>query len=381
MTLDTVELAGEVRRRAVEEGFDVVGIARADALDRDGQALAAWLRSDYQATMAWMARDPAMRADPRRVLPGCRSVIVAGMNYWPGAEATRPTAGRPRTAAYALGRDYHKVLGRRLRRVADWLAERTETAARAFVDTGPVLERAWTERAGVGWIGKNANLIHPRLGSWLLLGEILSVAELDADPGPHADRCGRCTACLDACPTRAIVEPGVVDSNLCISYWTIEHRGPVPHAIRSGIGEWIFGCDVCQEVCPWNVRFAATRADEAFERREDLGALDAEALVGMDEGSFRARYSGTSLMRATWRGMRRNACIVLGNRGDASALTVLGAALDDADAMIRGHAAWAIGRIGGAVARRALARAVDRESDAGVREEIDLALADAARFE
>ena len=229
----------------------------------------------------------------------------------------------------------------------DWLifSDGDCLPSRTFVDTGPVLERAWAERAGVGWIGKNANLISRERGSWLLLGEVLSAAELEPDPGPHPDFCGTCTKCLEACPTGAIVEPGVVDSNRCISYWTIEHRGPIPEERRAGIGDWIFGCDVCQDVCPWNASFATTSGGDALRRRDDLRGLDAAEILGLDETAFRARYSGTPLMRAKWEGMRRNAAIVLGNRRDPAAIPALERALDDPDPVLRSHAAWALTRV------------------------------------
>ena len=337
------DLAHEVKRRAAILGFDVCGIAAARPLERDGAALAAWLRRDYQASMAWLAIDPGKRADPTRLVPACRSVVVVALNYWPGRDDAATPPGRAKVALYARGRDYHKVIGRNLRELASWMEEATGRPARAFTDTGPVLERAWAERAGIGWIGKNANLISRERGSWLLLGEILAAAEIAPDPGPHEDFCGTCTACLDACPTQAIVEPGVVDSHRCISYWTIEHRGPIPEERRAGIGEWIFGCDDCQTVCPWNERFAET-APDPLGSRKDLAGLDPADVLGLDEAAFRARWSGTSLMRARWDGMRRNACVVLGNRLDASAREVLERALEDDDPVVREHAAWAVRR-------------------------------------
>ncbi len=221
-------LTHELRRRAAEVGFDACGIAAAGRLERDGAALEAWLAVDRHATMHWMARDPSTRSDPRGLLPGCRSVVVLALNYWPGEDRAATPEPRARVALYARGRDYHRVLARKLKDLAAWIDSTAGATSRAFVDTGPVLERGWAERAGLGWIGKNANLLTRDLGSWLLLGEIVTTAELVADPGPHADFCGSCTACLDACPTDAIVEDGIVDSNLCISYWTIEHRGAVP---------------------------------------------------------------------------------------------------------------------------------------------------------
>jgi epoxyqueuosine reductase len=341
-----VALAESLKAKARDAGFDAVGIAAATRLDRDGEALAAWLSGNKEAGMAWMARDPEKRSDPETLLPGCRSVVVAAMNYWPGEEESHARHGRAQVALYARGRDYHRVLGEKLKALAAWLDAEAGSTSRAFVDTGPVLERAWAERAGVGWIGKNANLLTRDKGSWLLLGEILTTAELTPDDGPHADFCGTCTACLDACPTGAIESPGVVNAHRCISYWTIEHRGPIPEEKREGLSDWIFGCDVCQTVCPWNVSFAQPTPKEALKRRDDLRDLDPIEILSLDEAAFRARYSGTALMRATWRGMRRNACVVLGNSKNERALPALRRALADDDPVVREHAAWAIARMG-----------------------------------
>jgi epoxyqueuosine reductase len=339
------EHSAALKRRAGEEGFDAVGIAVVQALDRDAIALDAWLNAGRQATMDWMQRYRDRRVDPGKLLPGCRSVVAVAMNYWPGeTEAATPPGSAP-VALYARGRDYHKVLGKKLKRLSAWLEVETGQPARAFVDTGPVLERAWAQQSGLGWIGKNANLLTRSMGSWLLLGEILSAADLQPDEGPHADHCGTCTACIDACPTDAIVADGVVDSRACISYWTIEHRGEVPEEKREGNADWIFGCDICQQVCPWNQTHARPVGPERFERRDDLRGLDPLSILAMDEQEFRATYSGTPLMRAKWEGMRRNACIVLGNRRDPSALEPLRAVGADPDPVVRSHAAWAIERI------------------------------------
>jgi epoxyqueuosine reductase len=343
--VSAAELTRALKARSYELGFHKVAIAKAEPLERDRAALAAWLAGDRHATMAWMARDPDKRANPTAMLPGCRSVVALAINYGPGGTAGADGAGRGRIARYAQGRDYHRTMGRKLKELATWLADRTGLAARTFVDTGPVLERAWAERAGLGWIGKNANLLTRDLGSWLLLGEVLTQATLEADPGPHQDFCGTCTACLDACPTQAIERPGVVDANACISYWTIEHRGPIPESRREGIGAWVFGCDVCQEVCPWNVSFGKPADDDPLAHREDLARLDPVDILELDEATFRARYSGTSLMRARWDGMRRNACIVLGNAGRPEAIPFLERASRDADPTIADTARWAIARI------------------------------------
>jgi len=366
------EAAHELRSRARALGFDAVGIAEARRLDRDAEALAAWLGGDRNASMAWMARRPEQRSDPTLVLPGCRSVVVVALNYWHGQDAAVP--GRGKVARYARGRDYHKVLKKKLAELVGWIDAACGGNSRPFVDTGPVLERAWAEASGIGWIGKNANLLTRELGSWILLGEILTTAELAPDPGPHADHCGTCRACLDACPTSAIEAPGVVDSQRCISYWTIEHRGAIPAERRAGIGDWIFGCDDCQTACPWNESFARPVAEDPFAVREDLQALAPLEVLALDEAEFRRRYSGTALMRAKWEGMRRNACVVAGNLQDPAATPGLCTALADADAVVRAHAAWALGRIGGAEAVGALRDALASEADPAVRAEIAAAL-------
>ena len=339
-------LTNELEARARAEGFDVFGVAAAERLDRDAEALDAWLRGERHAGMAWLARDAVKRGDPRLVVPHCRSVVVLALNYYPGVDAEQRQIGQARVARYARGRDYHRVIGAKLRRLVAWLEQESGCPARGFVDSGPVLERAWAERAGVGWIGKNGCLLTRELGSWLLLAEILAVAELVPGGPPHQEFCGSCTACIDACPTGAIVGPGVVDSNLCISYWTIEHRGSIPENRRSGMGDWIFGCDVCQEVCPWNHKSATPASPVALESRDDLAGLDAGEILRLDEREFRRRYSGTALMRARWDGMRRNACVVLGNRRDRSARDRLAAVrIEDADPVVRSLAAWALERI------------------------------------
>jgi epoxyqueuosine reductase len=329
-------LGAELEAHARSLGIDRLRIAEARSLDSERATLEGWLAAGHHAGMGWLARTAELRTDPRRLLPGCKSVVSVAWSH-------APSGGGP-VARYAHGRDYHRVLGKRLRDLATWLTEISGAPARAFVDSGPVLERAWARRSGLGWIGKNGCVITRDLGSWILLGEILSAAELEPHAAPHAELCGTCTACLDACPTGAIVSDGIVDANRCISYWTIEHRGDVPEARRKGNGEWIFGCDVCQEVCPWN------RRHERGTAETELEALDPETILAMDEATFRARYSGTALMRARWDGMRRNACIALGNRRDPRALPALERARSDADPLVRSHATWAIERIGRSVA-------------------------------
>jgi epoxyqueuosine reductase len=307
--VDSASLTRKLKERAGKEGFAAAAVAAAGTHEH-ATALVDWLREGRHASMSWMARDPEKRSDPRLLLPGCRSVIALAINYWPGEKERRHQG---RVARYAWGRDYHKVLGSKAERLAAWLAEESGQTARAYVDIAPILERGWAERAGIGWIGKNGNLISRDFGSWLLLAEILTTAELLPDRAAGHSYCGSCSACIDACPTGAIVADGVVDSNRCISYWTIEHRGPIPESMQSQIGDRLFGCDICQEVCPWNCKFSRPAPDASLERREELYSLDPAELLDLDEPAFRALYSGSSLMRAKWEGMQRNASILLRN--------------------------------------------------------------------
>ena len=287
-------------------------------------------------------------------------------------------------ARYARGRDYHNLMGKRLKKLARRVREAFPgTDTRVYVDTGPVLERELAARAGIGVAGKNTNLLSRDLGSWFLLGEVFTTLDLAPAAQPLADLCGRCTLCLDACPTGALPEPYRLDANRCISYWTIEHRGAMPAAVRRWMDDWVFGCDVCQEVCPWNVRFEG-RADRGgrepadhpdlrlpAQRRE----LDLVGLLGMGRVEYEERFRGSAMKRARLEGLKRNAAVAMGNRGEARYVDALGRALrEDGDAMVRGHAAWALGEIGGARAVEELEEALRAETDGGVRKEIDAAL-------
>jgi epoxyqueuosine reductase len=248
-------------------------------------------------------------------------------------------------ARYARGLDYHDVLRARLNRLLDWVrGEAPGCTGRGVVDTAPLLERDFARRAGLGWFGKNTMLLNKRLGSYFFLGALLLDLELTPDPAHEAAHCGTCTACLDACPTQAFPAPGQLDARLCISYLTIELRGPVPEELRPQLGDWLFGCDVCQEVCPWN-RKAPAGAEPAFAARPDLEAVDPVELLGLSKEAFRRRFRGTALMRSKRGGLLRNAAFVLGNRGDPAALPALRRALADPEPLVREAAEWAIGRI------------------------------------
>ena len=325
--------------------------------------------------MRWMARDPERRADPRRVLREARTVISLAMSYY--RDETPPAAPlRGRVARYAWGRDYHKRVRKRVLELGFAIRNLVpETRFLAYVDTGPFLDRAWAESSGIGWIGKNTNLIRPESGSYCFLGAVLTDLDL-APSAPARNRCGTCARCLSACPTGAIVAPYVLDANRCISYLTIEHRGPIPLELRPSIGTRIFGCDDCQEVCPWN-RFATPSADPAFEPRQDQQAPRLLPLLSLDDEGFATRYAGTALRRAGRDRFVRNVAVALGNLGDARGVPTLARALrEDRDPVVRGHAAWALGRIGGCDAEQALRAAECGEGDAETRREIGYALAD-----
>jgi epoxyqueuosine reductase len=303
-----MSLTEEIKREALALGFDAVGIASVASPPRDLSArLCDWLRRGFHGAMAWMAREPARRADPRAVLPGCRSVLVVGTNYYTDHRADeRPGYGR--IARYAWGGDYHDVLRPRLEQLearVKALAPGAQT--RSYVDTGPVMEKAWAQQAGLGWIGKHSNLVSTRYGSWLVLGEVLTTLELEPDE-PAADLCGSCTLCLKACPTGAITEPYVVDARRCISYLTIELHKPgdeIPDDLARKLGNRIFGCDDCLDVCPYNVQASPT-SERAFQPSPLSLAPDLERLAGMDERAFASTFRRSPLRRARHAGLLRN---------------------------------------------------------------------------
>jgi len=351
VTPTPAQLAERVKATGRRLGFDLVAIGPADPPDH-GRAFEAWLDAGYAGTMAYLERGRAKRLDPRQVLPGARAVIAAALNYYQGPDA----AGPAHASRYAWGDDYHAVMEPRLHALLDDLAGAAPgVTGRVYVDTGPVLERDLAARAGLGWLGKNTMLLHPALGSWFFIGVVLTTAELAPD-APLPDRCGSCTQCLEACPTQAFVAPYVLDARRCVSYLTIEHRGPIPRELRAPIGTWAFGCDVCQAVCPWNRRAPIT-AEAAFAARE-LPAL--AELVTLTEEAFQARLRGSPLRRARRRGLARNAAVALGNGAGPAATGALRAALDDPDPDVRAHAAWGLERLtaGGGV------MAIDAKRDA-----------------
>jgi epoxyqueuosine reductase len=384
----TEQIAAEARRL----GFDLVGIAPATA-PATADRYRAWLEKGFQGTMAYLARPDALarRADLARIQPGVRSVVVVGANYHtvPLSPELRDDPARGIVASYAWGSDYHDVLLPRLRQLAASLeafigpATGEAAAHRAYVDTGPILERELGARAGLGFVGKNTNLIHPRLGSWFFLGELLLTIELPVgEPAAAGGTCGRCTRCLEACPTGALVAPYLLDARRCISYLTIELRGPIPHELRPLVGNRIFGCDICQEICPWNRRFARPSPEPAFQPRPGAAGPGLLDLMALDDEGFRQRFRGSPVKRAKRRGLLRNVAVALGNWGSPAATPALARALHDVEPLIRGHAAWALGCVaGGDAAHRpgsdalaALEQALTTETDAWVRTELRHAL-------
>ncbi len=374
-----MSLTDELKRRATALGFCAVGVTGAERFSEAETATANRTRQGLMDGLSWWSEARAhASADPRRATPNARSVIALAFPYpqFPSPARGGGQGGgapRGRIAAYALGRDYHEVLLERMQPLITMLRERGHVA-KTYVDHGWMLDRAAAARAGLGWLGKNTNLLIPGVGSSVLLAEIVTSAELETDE-PVKKTCGGCDACMRVCPTGALVEPGVLDNRRCISFWTIEHRGVIPLDIRPLIGDWIFGCDLCQEICPVNARPATpdTQALEAFgpmiEARPRL-----EELLALDDDGFRARFRNSAVWRTRRSGLLRNVCIALGNIADRGSVPALAVALDDGEPLVRGHAAWALGRLGGAAARAQLEQALTRETDAWVRDECAQAL-------
>jgi epoxyqueuosine reductase len=368
-------LASQIKQAAQRLGFELIGISPVKAPPHE-PSFAQWLRQGLAGELDYMKRTEALRRDPQELVPWAISIISTGMNYYksmPRPAPSRETQGW--VSRYAWGDDYHDVVKRKLDELLNQIHEMAGSAVqgRAFVDSGPVLEREFAGVAGLGWIGKNTQLISPKKGSWFFLGELFVDLPLAYDR-PMRDRCGQCDLCLKACPTNAFVGPYVLDARRCISYLTIELKGWMPRHLRPLLGNHVFGCDICQEVCPYNVKARET-AEAAFGPRPGLYAPQLIPLLSMTAAEFRARFRGSPILRAKRRGFLRNVAVALGNIKDQTAIPALNRALDDEEPLVRGHAAWALGQIGTPATREALQRRLEMETDAEVLDEINAATA------
>jgi len=364
-------LAESIREAAHRIGFERVGFTAAAPAPQSAR-LRDWLDAGMHATMAYMQDPDGRREDPKNYVPWARSIVVVALAYRTDDRlSTDPSRGA--ISSYAWGSDYHREVRSRLEVLRTAIAALAPASrTHPFVDTSPVLEKGFAEAAGIGWRGKHTNVIAQRDGSWFFLGGLLTDLELRPD-APARDRCGTCERCLDVCPTGAIVAPYVVDARRCIAYLTIENRGPIDRALRPLIGNRVFGCDDCQDVCPWNRHAARTRI-AAFEPRDGSSNPLLVSLVSMTRTEWNRRFKKTPVRRATYEGFIRNVAVALGNWGAPEAAAGLIARIDDPSALVRGHVAWALGRVGTAEALAALQRRRSVEEEAWVRDEIDAAL-------
>lgn len=343
-----LQITQQIAEKARDLGFQLVAVTRAEIPESHAAFFDAWLEAGHDANMDWIARRRDERVEPARLLPGAVSILTLGMLYNPPEPEEPAPEFAGQVARYAWGRDYHQLVNKRLRKLRRLIAEVIPGVdSYVNVDTGPVLERSLAEKAGIGWIGHNTCLIHPELGSYFFLAEVLLDTELAPLPveNPHMPNCGTCRACIDVCPTDAFEEKGVLDSERCISYQTIENRGTVPESLREGIGTWVFGCDLCQQVCPWN-REAPLTEESDFHARPGHAQLDLIALLRTCEEDLEEDlFLGTPIRRPKGRGLKRNAIIALGNLGDPCTLPILKDFADGEDELLAEHARWAIERI------------------------------------
>ena len=369
-----MDLSARIKEEAQKLGFGLVGISPV-GLPPHEESFAQWLRKGLGGELGYMKRTEGLRRDPKKLVPWAVSVISAGMNYFaPLPRPENPDGAQGWISRYAWGDDYHDVVKEKLdlllTKIKDIYVGPVE--GRAFVDSGPVLEREIAGVAGIGWIGKNTQLISPRKGSWFFLGELFLSVELVYDR-PIRDRCGKCDLCLKACPTGAFVGPYILDARRCISYLTIELKGAIPRHLRPLMGNHVFGCDICQEVCPYNVKAKPT-GEEAFLPRDGLYVPDLIPLLALSEEEFRRRFKGSPILRAKRRGFLRNVAVALGNLKCREAVPALIQALEDSDPLVRRHAAWALGQIDSVESIGALKRRLEVESDSEVKEEIEEAI-------
>lgn len=377
-----MSLKDRVVSEAKRLGFNLVGVTRPDP-PAHMDVYESWLRAGRHGEMGYLSSDRARirRANPLQILPECKSILILGMFHSiPTQTETTPVSYdvaiqelRGRVASYAWGDDYHDIIPPRLMELVTFIESQIGESVphRWYTDTGPILERDLAQRAGLGWIGKNTCLIHPSMGSYFLLAEILLSIDLDSDPPFTADRCGSCTRCMDACPTGCILPDRMIDASHCISYLTIELKGPIPIEMRSRMGNWIYGCDICQQVCPWNQRFASSGRDTIFARRPEVPQPDLIAELSLSPQEFNLKFKGSPVKRTKRRGYLRNVTVALGNLKPTAAVPPLSQTLmHEHEPMVRGHAAWALGQMGGEITQQALSEAVRSEEDPYVLGEI-----------
>ena len=374
-------LSLRIKEEAQRLGFELVGISPVKIPPHEA-SFAEWLRKEFHGELDYLKRTEELRRDPHQLVAWASSVVSVGMNYFtslPRPHVTDEPKGW--ISRYAWGDDYHDVMKGKLESllatIRTWHAGCVE--GKAFVDSGPVLERDCAGVSGIGWIGKNTHLISPKKGSWFFLGELFLSIPLAYDR-PIRDRCGKCDLCLKACPTAAFVGPYILDARRCISYLTIELKGSMPRHLRGLVGNHIFGCDICQEVCPYNTKAQAT-AENAYAPKMGLHAPDLIPLLELSQAEFRRRFRGSPILRAKRRGFLRNVAVALGNLRNPQAVPALIRALDDEESLVRGHAAWALGRIGSLPAIEALRRRFSIEDDSEVRGEIEAAIEEAEKSE
>ncbi len=378
-----MSLKDNIMAEAGSLGFSLAGVSRPEAPPHF-PAFMRWLEQDRHGEMAYLARPESVRRrkDPGLILPGAQTILSLAVLYSspalaPGSQQAGEIRGR--VAAYAWGKDYHLVIPPRLDALAGKIARMLGRPAgkgqKRYTDTGPILERDWGQQAGLGWIGKNTCLISPSLGSNFFLAELLVDEAIEPDPPFAFDRCGSCQRCIQACPTRCILPDRTIDARRCISYLTIEKKGEIPLDLRPQMGNWVFGCDVCQEVCPWNLRFAPQNGDPAFEPRPEAAAPALLQDLRLTPEGFNRKFKDSPIQRSRRRGYLRNVCVALGNQGDASAIPALSGVLEtEPEPLVRRHAAWALARIGTQAARWSLEKALNFESDPEVVSEIRQAL-------
>ena len=340
------DLKAALIEAALVLGFDAVRVAPADLAPAIGDGLDAFIAAGCHGEMDWLARAPERRRHPNGLWAEARSVIMLGMNYGPETNPLEVLAHKDRAAvaSYALGKDYHDVIKKRLKELGRWLGQASGAPLKVFVDTAPVMEKPLAQAAGLGWQGKHTNLVSRDFGSWLFLGEIFTAAELPPD-APEADHCGSCSACQDICPTAAFPAPYRLDARRCISYLTIEHKGPIPVEFRASMGNRIYGCDDCLAVCPWN-KFASQTAELAFAPREALTAPLLANLALLDDTAFRATFAGSPIKRIGRDRFVRNVLIAIGNSGDVGLADIAAGLLGDGSPLVRGMAVWALARLG-----------------------------------